>query len=81
LDKYHLKNFSIFLHHIGSDWFEFRYYEYSGTDCESDLAALARGPRNLAWLDVCNPMQLPLEGEQGWGHDETSVSQRVQYRN
>lgn len=66
LKKYHLNNFSIFLHQIGNEWFEFGYYEYSGNDYESDLAALAAEPRNLAWLDVCNPMQHPLEGEQSW---------------
>jgi L-rhamnose mutarotase len=66
LAKYHLENFSIFLHQIGSEWFEFGYYEYSGSDYESDLAALAKEPRNQAWLEVCDPMQLPLENETGW---------------
>jgi L-rhamnose mutarotase len=66
LAKYHLENFSIFLRRIGEEWFEFGYCEYRGADFESDMAALAAEPRNQAWLDVCDPMQLPLDGENGW---------------
>jgi L-rhamnose mutarotase len=66
LTKYHLHNFSIFLLPIGQDWFEFGYYEYTGTDFDADMAALTAEPRNKAWLEVCDPMQLPLAGAQGW---------------
>ena len=37
LAKYHMKNFSIFLHQIGNDWFEFGYYEYDGTLTTGEL--------------------------------------------
>jgi L-rhamnose mutarotase len=66
LAKYHMRNFSIFLHPIGDEWFEFGYYEYTGTDFKADMAALAAEPRNQAWLEVCDPMQLPLDGAAGW---------------
>lgn len=66
LQKYHLHNFSIFLHKIGEDYFEFGYYEYSGTDFSADMAALAAEQRNIAWLKVCDPMQMPLDGETSW---------------
>ena len=66
LSNYNMKNFSIFLHQIGGDWFEFGYYEYHGSDFDADMAALSREPRNKAWLEVCDPMQLPLPGEHGW---------------
>jgi L-rhamnose mutarotase len=66
LARYHLENFSIFLHQIGSDWFEFGYYEYTGIDFKTDMEALAKEPRNKAWLEVCDPMQLPFENETGW---------------
>jgi L-rhamnose mutarotase len=66
LAKYHMKNFSIFLHQIGNDWFEFGYYEYDGTDFVADMAALEKEPRNQYWLEICNPMQIPLQGESGW---------------
>ena len=66
LTRYHLHNFSIFLHQIGQEWFEFGYYEYTGTDFEADMAALSAEPRNQAWLEICDPLQQPLEGSQGW---------------
>jgi L-rhamnose mutarotase len=66
LARYHLQNFSIFLQRIGSEWFEFGYYEYTGDNFERDMAALAAEPRNQAWLEICNPMQLPLNGARGW---------------
>ena len=30
------------------------------------MVALAKEPRNIAWLEICNPMQIPLPGENGW---------------
>ena len=70
LSKYHLKNFNIFLHKIGQEWFEFGYYEYHGADFEADMTALSAEPRNKAWLEVCDPMQSPLAGESGWAEME-----------
>ncbi|MBU3743093.1 MAG: L-rhamnose mutarotase [Sediminibacterium sp.] len=66
LQKYHLHNFSIFLHRIGEDYFEFGYYEYTGNSFETDMSSLAAEQRNIEWLKVCDPMQMPLEGEAGW---------------
>jgi L-rhamnose mutarotase len=66
LNKYHMHNFSIFLTEIDGKWYEFGYYEYTGDDFESDMAALAKEPRNIEWLKICDPMQLPLAGEKGW---------------
>lgn len=66
LQKYHLGNFSIFMHKVGSEYFEFGYYEYTGASFESDMAGLAAEQRNIEWLKLCDPMQLPLEGESGW---------------
>jgi len=66
LGKYHMRNFNIFLHRIGGEWFEFGYYEYTGEDFDADMAALAAEPRNQAWLEICDPMQLPLTGQAGW---------------
>ncbi len=64
--KYHLRNFSIFLHQIGKKWFEFGYYESMGDDFDRDMKNLSAEHRNLAWFRVCDPMQLPLDGEIGW---------------
>ena len=66
LTKYNMRNFSIFLTEIEGKRYEFGYYEYTGEDFEKDMAELAKEPRNIEWLKVCDPMQIPLEGETGW---------------
>lgn len=66
LSKYHMHNFSIYLTEIDGKWYEFGYYEYTGEDFDTDMAELAKEPRNIEWLEVCDPMQIPLEGESGW---------------
>jgi len=66
LNKYHMHNFSIFLHQIDGKWYEFGYYEYTGDDFEGDMATMAKEQRNIDWLKVCDPMQVPLEGATGW---------------
>jgi L-rhamnose mutarotase len=70
LNKYHMHNFSIFLHQIEGKWYEFGYYEYTGEDFEGDMAKLDAEPRNKEWLTVCDPMQVPLKGETGWAEME-----------
>jgi len=74
LNKYHMHNFSIFLHQIEGKWYEFGYYEYTGNDFEGDMAKLAAEPRNTEWLKVCDPMQIPLKGEKSW-----AVMEQVYY--
>lgn len=71
LDKYHLNNFSIFLSQIDGKWYEFGYYEYTGDDYEGDMAKLAAEPRNIAWLQKTDAMQVPLEGEKTWAKMKT----------
>jgi len=66
LDKYHMHNFSIYLQQIDGKWYEFGYYEYTGKDFDADMAELAREPRNIEWLKVCDPLQIPLPGAKGW---------------
>jgi len=74
LVKYHLRNFSIFLQPIDGKWYEFGYYEYTGKDFEGDMARLDAEPRNIEWLKVCDPMQIPLPGAKGW-----TTMERVYY--
>lgn len=66
LTKYNMRNFSIYLHQIDGKWYEFGYYEYVGDDFEADMAKLDAEPRNKAWLEICDPMQIPLQGEKSW---------------
>ena len=67
LVKYHLRNFSIFLTQLeDGNYYEFGYYEYTGSNYEADMAALDAEPRNKEWLKRCDPMQIPLKGESSW---------------
>jgi L-rhamnose mutarotase len=68
LEKYHLRNFNIFLVQLADgDWYEFGYYEYWGDDFEGDMAKLDAEPENIKWLEMCDPMQEGiLPGQQGW---------------
>jgi len=67
LTKYNLRNFSIFLKQLDDgNWYEFGYYEYVGDDFEADMAKLDAEPRNKEWLEICDPMQIPLKGETSW---------------
>jgi len=66
-----MRNFSIFLHKLDDgNWYEFGYYEYTGDDFEADMAKLDKHPRNIEWLKVCDPMQIPLEGNDSWAEME-----------
>jgi L-rhamnose mutarotase len=66
LNKYHMHNFSIYLHKIEGKYYEFGYYEYTGDDYEGDMAKLDAEPRTKEWLAVCDPLQIPLKGYKSW---------------
>lgn len=66
LNKYHIHNFSIFMREIEGKWYEFGYFEYTGDDYDADMARLDAEPRNKEWLEICDPMQIPLPGEDSW---------------
>lgn len=66
LTKYHMRNFSIYLQQIEGKWYEFGYYEYTGKNFDADMATMAKEPRTIEWLKVCDPMQIPLPGAKGW---------------
>ena len=71
LTEANMHNFSIFLHQLDDgNWYEFGYYEYTGEDFEADMAKLDKHPRNIEWLEICDPMQIPLEGYEGWAEME-----------
>ena len=71
LSKYQLDNFSVFLHKIDGKWYEFAYYEYTGDDFDADRAGISAEPRNIEWLKLCDPMQIPLDGNKSWTTMET----------
>jgi L-rhamnose mutarotase len=71
LVKANMRNFSIFLHQLDDgNYYEFGYYEYHGDDFEADMAKLAKEDRNIEWLKICDPMQEPLKGFEGWAEME-----------
>jgi len=71
LQDANMHNFSIFLIQLeDGNYYEFGYYEYTGDDFEADMAKLDKEPGNIEWLKVCDPMQIPLEGYEGWAEME-----------
>ena len=71
LKEANFANFSIFIHQFDDgNYYLFGYYEYTGDDYEKDMAELAVKERNIEWLKVCDPMQIPFEGENSWSEME-----------
>jgi L-rhamnose mutarotase len=71
LTEANMHNFSIFMHRLDDgNWYEFGYYEYTGDDFEADMERLGKHQRNIEWLEICDPMQIPLEGYEGWAEME-----------
>ena len=67
LDKYHMHNFSIFIHQLDDGkYYLFGYYEYTGSDYQTDMTKLAAEPRNQKWLSVTDAMQIPLSAQKSW---------------
>lgn len=72
LTRYNMRNFSIFMTKLeDGNYYEFGYYEYWGNDFEGDMAKLSAEPRNIEWLKLCDPMQIPIEGNASWKNMET----------
>ena len=61
-----IQNYSIYY----KDGQLFSYFEYTGDDFEADMAKLDKHPRNIEWLKVCDPMQIPLDGYESWAEME-----------
>jgi L-rhamnose mutarotase len=57
IKKCNIQNYSIYL----KDGFLFSYFEYVGSDYESDMAKMAADPMTQKWWDECKPCQIPLE--------------------
>lgn len=52
-----IRNYSIFLR----DQFLFAYFEYHGTDFESDMRKMAEDPATQKWWELTSPCQEPVE--------------------
>ena len=71
LKECNIQNYSIYLRRMpDGNHYLFSYFEYTGDDFEADMAWLEEHPRNIEWLKVCDPMQIPLEGFESWAEME-----------
>jgi L-rhamnose mutarotase len=52
-----IHNYTIFLR----DWLLFAYFEYTGTDYQADMAAMAADPRTREWWQLTDPCQRPVD--------------------
>lgn len=52
-----IKNYSIFY----KDGYLYSYFEYIGSDYDSDMKKMADDPATQKWWDICMPMQEPLD--------------------
>lgn len=64
IEKSNIRNYSIFY----KDGWLFSYFEYVGTDYESDMAAMAADTITQEWWAICKPCQIPIStrGEGEW---------------
>ena len=71
LNKANIRNFSIYLQQFDNDkYYLFGYYEYVGDNYDEDMAKLADEQRNIEWLKICDPIQIPFKGEKSWSEME-----------
>ena len=52
----HIRNYSIFLR----DNMLFAYFEYTGSDFQSDMARMAADPKTQEWWKLTDPCQVPV---------------------
>ena len=61
IEEANIHNYSIYLTQFDDgNHYLFSYFEYTGSDLESDFKALADGPRTKEWWALTDPMQQPL---------------------
>ncbi|WP_208602978.1 L-rhamnose mutarotase [Pedobacter steynii] len=55
-----IRNYSIYLQKIGDAYYLFSYFEYTGTDFDSDMKKMADDPETQRWWKETDPCQQPL---------------------
>jgi L-rhamnose mutarotase len=55
-----IRNYSIY----HKDGFLFSYFEYTGTNFETDMVKMAADPATQKWWAVCKPCQEPLQSRE-----------------
>lgn len=55
-----IQNYSIYLQKVGSEYYLFSYFEYTGTDFKVDMKKMADNPATRRWWKETDPCQQPL---------------------
>ncbi len=55
-----IRNYSIYLKKINSQWLLFSYFEYTGNDFDADMKKMAGDITTRRWWKETDPCQLPL---------------------
>lgn len=71
-----IRNYSIFLKEVNGIFFLFSYFEYMGTDFETDMKAMAADPETQRWWKETDPCQQPLPDAAACG-EMWSVAEEV----
>jgi L-rhamnose mutarotase len=57
-----MSNYSIYLKKLDDGrYYLFSYFEYLGTDFETDMQKMAADPATQKWWELCKPCQIPLK--------------------
>lgn len=62
LATFHVRNYSIFITEIDGKKYLFSYFEYTGSDYERDMRAVAADPETQRWWRETDPCQIRLPG-------------------
>ena len=60
IKKSSMRNYSIYVTEIDGKRYLFSYFEYTGTDLESDMSAMADDPETQRWWKETDPCQFQL---------------------
>jgi len=60
IERYNIRNFSIYLKEIEDKQYLFSYYEYIGDDYDADMRRIAADTTTQRWWRETDPCQIPL---------------------
>ncbi len=63
IQQCNIRNYSIYLRRLDDgQYYLFSYFEYTGTNFQADMAAMAADETTQRWWALCKPCQQPLKG-------------------
>jgi len=60
IEECNIRNYSIYLQKIDTNFYLFSYFEYTGKDFEGDMKKMAADPNTQKWWKETDPCQQPL---------------------